>query len=305
MIDTLTQMALMIAIGLAWRSLTPAGLSAERVRPILTSLVLYVFLPALVLEVLWQAPVGVNSVKFSIIGITCIVASTALAAITGLLLRMPKPRLGALILASAFANVTYLGLPVLQETFGPWARSVAIQMDFFAASPMVFTLGVWVAKKLGTHEEVKAQAWWRYFNIPPFWAAGVAVALNIYQVPMPTWLAGTLAKLAAGVTPLMLIALGLALNWRSLHGRVAGYMLPVVLVKLAAMPAMAWLLVQFLPLPGEQAAAAVLEMAMPSMVLGLVFCDRYRLDSELFAMAVTVTTALSFITLPFWYRLLT
>lgn len=51
-------------------------------------------------------------------------------------------------------------------------------------------------------------------------------------------------------------------------------------------------------------AAAVMEMAMPSMVLGIVFCDRYRLDSALYAMAVTLTTLLSLFTLPFWYGVL-
>jgi len=43
---------------------------------------------------------------------------------------------------------------------------------------------------------------------------------------------------------------------------------------------------------------------MPCMVLGIVVCDRYRLDSSLYAMAVTVTTAISLITLPFWHSVL-
>ncbi|MDP3933394.1 MAG: AEC family transporter, partial [Methylococcaceae bacterium] len=55
---------------------------------------------------------------------------------------------------------------------------------------------------------------------------------------------------------------------------------------------------------GDYRAAAVLDIAMPSMVLGIVFCDRYYLDSSLYAMAVTVTTALSLITLPLWHSLL-
>jgi hypothetical protein len=48
----------------------------------------------------------------------------------------------------------------------------------------------------------------------------------------------------------------------------------------------------------------VLEAAMPSMVLGIVLCDRYRLDSSLYAMTVTVSTALSIVTLPMWFKLL-
>jgi hypothetical protein len=44
----------------------------------------------------------------------------------------------------------------------------------------------------------------------------------------------------------------------------------------------------------------VIEAAMPSMVLGLVFCDRYGLDTALYAAAVTLTTLLSLLTLPLW-----
>jgi len=45
----------------------------------------------------------------------------------------------------------------------------------------------------------------------------------------------------------------------------------------------------------------VLEAAMPSMVLGLVLCDRFRLDTTLYALAVTVTTLLSLLSLPLWF----
>jgi len=37
------------------------------------------------------------------------------------------------------------------------------------------------------------------------------------------------------------------------------------------------------------------------MVLGLVICDQFNLDTALYAVTVTVTTALSLLTLPLWY----
>jgi predicted permease len=67
------------------------------------------------------------------------------------------------------------------------------------------------------------------------------------------------------------------------------------------MPIVAMAIVGFLPMAVDYKAAAVLDLAMPSMVLGIVICDRYRLDSSLYAMAVTITTVISLISLPFWY----
>ena len=81
-------------------------------------------------------------------------------------------------------------------------------------------------------------------------------------------------------------------------------MTPVILIKMLLMPIFAIALAGYLPIEGKYKAAAVLDLAMPSMVLGIVFCDRYRLDSALYAMTVTLTTALSLITLPFWHGVL-
>ena len=58
-------------------------------------------------------------------------------------------------------------------------------------------------------------------------------------------------------------------------------------------------------LSGDLRAAVVIEAAMPSMVLGIVLCDRFKLDVGLYATAVTVTTALSIVALPVWFHLLT
>ena len=46
------------------------------------------------------------------------------------------------------------------------------------------------------------------------------------------------------------------------------------------------------------------EAAMPCMVLGLVICDRFKLDTALYASVVTFTTALSMISLPVWFEIL-
>ena len=41
---------------------------------------------------------------------------------------------------------------------------------------------------------------------------------------------------------------------------------------------------------------------MPTMLMGLVLCDRYGLNSGVYAAAITVTTLLAFVTLPLWYQ---
>jgi len=297
-------MTLLMVCGAGWRIAKPGGLSAEHTRQVLTTVVYYLLLPAMVLEVLWSADIGVHSFQYALLGIGSIVFAIFCLWIIGALFKFEHRRLGAMILAAAFPNVTYLGLPVLEQTFGSWARSVVIQMDLFAATPLLFTVGVMIARHYGEESSEKSRPLWLFFNAPPFWAAVVAVLLNINGCVAPVWLLGVLQKLSAAVVPLMLFSLGLALSWKAVTARNIPYVIPVIIIKMALMPLFAMVLAGFLPMAGEHSAAAVLDLSMPCMVLGIVFCDRYRLDSSLYAMAVTVTTAISLITLPFWHSVL-
>ena len=280
------------------------GLSAEQTRLALTSVVYYVFLPAMVLDVLWKADIGWQSLQYSLLGCGTILLGTLFSWLLSKLLKFKNPQTGAFILAAAFPNVTYLGLPVLEQAFGSWARSVVIQIDLFAAAPMVFTVGIALARYFGTDYEEKPKFLLNYFNTPPFWAAFLAVVLNLNHVQPPEWLFGLLQKMSAAVAPLMIFSLGLALSWRAIRWGNLSYLLPVILLKLLLFPWFALHLAEVVQLREQFKAAAVMDLAMPSMVLGVVFCDRYRLDSALYATAVTLTTGLSLLSLPFWYGVL-
>ncbi|MGR9100129.1 MAG: AEC family transporter [Gammaproteobacteria bacterium] len=301
MSSTLLQMTVLIGFGVLWRGIRPAGLPAEQVRLVLTSVVFYLMLPALILNVLWRAEIGMQSMQFTVLGVASNFFGMLSVWLCSKVFRFTRPQLGSIMLAASFPNVTYLGLPVLEQTFGEWARSVAIQLDLFAGTPMLFTAGILIARHYGRVDETQEKTIPAFFNVPPFWAAGIAVALNLNQVEAPLPVSSILQRLSDGVVPLMLFSLGLALDWRALRWGKIPHVLPVVIIKMLLMPLFAVWLAGLILFEEKYRAASVLEMAMPSMVLGIVFCDRYRLDSSLYAMAVTLTTALSLIALPLWY----
>lgn len=305
MLNVLFQMSGLILCGIAWQIVKPHGLEAVPTRKVLTSLVYYLLLPALVLSVLWEADLGTASVL--------IAAAAALGVVVGLLLSFASCRMckirpaeaGALILAAAFPNATYLGLPVLEATFGSVGRSVAVQYDLFACTPLLFTLGVWVAARMGsgaTAAEGKNKSVAKdLLGIPAVWAALLALTFNSFDVPMPEVIDGFLTLLERGVVPLMLISLGLSLEWQRSRWRLLPSLIPVVLLSLLIIPALVLLVTSMMGLSGDLQAAVVMEAAMPSMVIGLVLCERFNLDISLYAAAVTVTTVLSMVTLPLWY----
>jgi len=302
MLETLLQMITLIACGVGWRFLSPGSLTPEQVRHGLTESVYYLFLPALVLVVLWQAPMGLDTLKISLLASSGIVAALLLSRLACGLCNMPTATAGAIMLAAAFPNATYLGLPVLQTTFGDWARSIAIQYDLFAATPLLFTVGILLAQRFGEgHAETGFLH--RLMRIPPLWAAILGSGLNLLGVPLNGNLDIILNLLGDTVIPLMLVALGLSLQWRSISVQQIPPLIIVSGIQLLLMPLLVWQLAQPLGLEGDFLSAVVLEAAMPSMVLGLVLCDRFRLDTTIYALAVTVTTLLSLLTLPLWFSL--
>jgi predicted permease len=300
--STLLQMTLLMTCGVAWRLFRPAGLSARHTRIVLTSVVYYLLMPAMILEVLWKTQLGIESLQYTLLGWGSLTFAIACIWLIGKTVKMSKKHLGTLILASAFPNITYLGLPILEQTYGSWVRPVVIQLDVFSAAPYLFTVGLLIVRHYGEEEEPKSP--WLALNAPPFWAAALAVGLNMNGINAPDWLMAVLQKLSAAAAPLMIISLGMALDWQALSWRNTPYMLPVFLIKMFVMPLGAWFLARQLGLDAAHQAAAVLDLAMPSMLLGIVFCDRFRLDSPLYAMAVTLTTLSSLLALPFWHSLL-
>lgn len=293
-------MALLISIGWLWQQFAPKHISALSHRRALTDLVFYILLPALVLNVIWTAPFDADTVKISLTAISRLATSVLLMWLCCKFLNVTRPQQGALLLAATFPNATYLGLPVASEVLGSWAQAVVIKFDLFACTPVLFTLGVLLAQHFGS-AHVKAHPVRELLKVPPLWALVVAALLNIVGVPQPVMVQHALASLAGGVVPLMLIALGMSLRWDTLKIQFLPMLLAVCVIGLFFAPLMALQVAGRMGLPAETLKAVVLLSAMPTMVFGIVVCERYHLDSALYAAAVFVSSLVSIFTLSAWF----
>lgn len=305
MFTTLIGMSSIIAVGLAWRLLL-GGEQAEAVRAQLARAVYAIFLPALVLHVMWKTPVNLDVLRIPVVA----AAGVLLSLLAAVLIYGDGRRVGgrkaagALLLASCFGNVTYLGLPVLSQTFGAWAQSVAIPFDLFANTPLLFTVGIMVAGRFGGSDKL-AHPMVELLRVPALWAAVAGLLLSLFATPMPAWVDESLGVLGAAVVPLMLLSIGMALRWQSGWLGRAPALLPVIVIQLLLMPLIVWGACIGVGMPNKLLAPSVIEGAMPCMVLGLVLCDRFKLDASLYAEAVSLTTILSLLTLPAWLHILT
>ncbi|HZJ81126.1 MAG TPA: AEC family transporter [Guyparkeria sp.] len=302
MISVILQMAGIIALGQVWRYRALGGWTADRARGALTTSVYYLFLPALVFSVLWRAPLGVDTLRIAGTATVAVLSSLALMAVLGRAMRLGRLQFGALLLAAAFPNATYMGLPLLGSLFGDAGRAIAIQYDLFACTPILLSLGILLAARYGDSEE-KVHPVKTLLKVPPLWAAIAGAGLNLAGVPQPDWAAEGLDRIGAAVVPLMLVALGMSLRLETLTGRQLLTVSPAIAIQLLWMPLVAMGFALAVGASGMTLTAVVLEAAMPVMVLGLVICDRFGLDTTLYATTASASTLLALLTLPFWHGL--
>lgn len=301
MFAVLAQMSLLIACGTFWQMYAPKHIPSLAHRRALTDLVFYILLPALVLDVIWRAPLDSSSLQISLMAMSGLATGAILMWVMLRFFKASKKQTGALMLAATFPNSTYLGLPVLDQVLGSWSNSTVLQYDLFACTPILLTLGILLARHYG-NDDVEVHPVKELLKVPPLWAVTFAITLNLLNIEQPDIIHSGLSVLAGGVVPLMLIALGMSIRWQSLRLRFFPLLMPVVLISLFLVPASVYFISSAIGMAQHLSTVVTLVAAMPTMVFGIVICERYQLDSELYAAAVTLTTITSLLTLPLWFQ---
>ena len=300
----LGEFVVFMGIGMLWRRFMPMQVSADALQRSLTALLYVVFVPGLLLTTLWKTQMDATLLRIAVAA----VGSTAAGLAAGWFWFRNKnlsPAIkGSFIVAAAFGNVALLGLPVSTTLVAPWTVRTAATFEAFAVVLLLFTAGALLVYRLGGQESGR-RPWMDIVREPVVWAIAAGIALNVAHVRMPAWAGAWLNLLSAGLTPVALIAVGLALQWHTQWNQIARFMLPVAAIQLILIPVVLWVLVHIVALRGAQTLSSlVLQAAMPSALLGFVFCDRHKLDISAYSAAFTLTTALAFITVPLWFQAL-
>lgn len=300
MLDVFLALFALMAAGILIR-FVPRIPSATDLRAAIGSMVLNVFLPALTFQSLATAPLSHELWMIPAISIATALVSAALGWLVVVRVigsRLHDAQMGALILAATFCNATYLGLPVVTKVVGPDFARIPIVFDMLGMSPVLFTLGAWIGIRYGSSSDQRTigHSLRSIFTLPPFLAAVAGLLLNIAGVPLPGAVTTFTSMAGSVVAPLMLFSIGLALQ--APQRRQAAILAPSVVIKLVVAPLVAYALSHLTPMASSVELATVLEAAMPTMVLTMVFAQRYHLDTELLAQAILFSTVLSMLTLP-------
>ena len=298
---------MIIAAGYAWRFFNPGGIDRHQVRHALSVAVLHFFMPALAFGLIASAHVDRSFVAVpltaAVVTLSGIVAGFAAYKLLPWFRSIDRPAIGVLVIVASFGNVTYLGLPVITEMLGTQFGYVAILYDLLAATPILLTVGVFIAARYGSGKTVSiAVSLKRVLKLPPLWGVAAGMAVHAAGIGVPQLILDTASLMGKAVIPVMTFTVGLALDFRDLKRLPLA--VPALVLKLLAAPLLAWWVGSRLGLAAEALKAVTIEGAMPVMVLSLVVADEFDLDVPLAATCIAVSTVALFFTMPLMMRIL-
>jgi hypothetical protein len=297
--------ALLVAAGGLWARFSREP-PADRLRRDLNRLVIDVFAPPLLFALSAQATIDLQTLTVPVMvaagTLLNLVFLYPLLFLSPLGRSLPRETRAAVLLAGMFGNVLFMGYPVLTFLYGPLGGSYAAFADVLATNPLLWTLGVWVATRLG-HEGGRGHSLFRtVLRLPPVWGFGLGLLVNIAGIQVAP-LVEAAHFMGQATIPLMLFTLGLSVPWTAL--RPSAPVLAAAGVKLVLTPLVVLAITAALLGPlGQAQNAGVLEVAMPGMVMAATLADRFGLDVRAAALTTGWTTLLFMATLPAWIAVL-
>ncbi len=289
--------AILVAMILLGTFLRRIGVLKEEYGPIFARIVTDVTLPALIFLAVSQHPVRFGQLLPPAVLVVAEVVSGFAAWGVGRALRLSRPQLGALILASMFGSSAFLGYAVIKDLFQGDTRAIAeaAMISEFGVGLLIFTVGVAIAMRFGANNST-----WRdamkpalvFFRSPIFIALISGIVVSLIGVPKESqmWkLASKILETIANANTLMVtMTIGIMLKFHDLRKA-----LPVVIlacgVKLVLQPVSAGLLADIMHFSDDFRGLVVIEAAMPSAALSAVFAKRYACDGELASVLVFAT----------------
>lgn len=287
------------------RILHPAHVS------VLNGLVVNVTLPALIVKGLLEAPRLPAADALAPLALLAAEAVTiSLALLLGRLARLPAPTQGALLMTGTFGNTGFLGYPIALAVL-PRLFPVTILLDQFGMTIAMYLgaglIGARYGESRGEPREAK-QAMLLFLRSPLFLSLALGLLLHLlpWPVALTHWpiartLGNTLMQcltyVGQGTTPVVLLALGVALRPEAARA----YFSPLVLaclLKLLVCPVAMWAVARAFGLHGTLLEVGILSAAMPTSVMSSVLSGEHDLAGEYAVAVVFASTVLSAATVP-------
>ena len=201
--------------------------------------------------------------------------------------------------ALIFNNATFLGYPIVVNTFGP-TGIIAYCGFIIAFNIALFSYGIWLFERKVSLKLIKSVA-----TNPNILAVLLGMILFLSSFKLPSFITDAVGFVGGATTPLSIICIGFMLsraNFKSLAKR--WRLALVALIQLIVGPLATYFALTALNFPTEVITVCTLIQALPTATSLGLFATKYGGNNIEASELVTISTLLSVITLPLMILLL-
>lgn len=301
-IQALTVLISVIFLG---KYLRQWGLLKESDGAVFTKIIINVTIPALIFSALSKQRFDPDKLMLAVTMIVSQLACAFLAWGISSILKMSRPRKGALILASTFTSSAFLGYAVVKEVFHNEAEALADAaiVSELGVATLLFTFGVFIAMHFGSVDHgksTKTSEILKFFYSPIFIALVSGIGISFVNLPEKNILVSSfymaLTMISNANTFLVALTIGVMLNFKDLR-KVWWVVLIAVIIKLIIQPILSYTQAVSYGFPPLWHEIVVLEAAMPTAAMTAVFAKQYKCDAELTSILIFATFISSCITM--------
>jgi len=288
-----------------------AGLGMQHIKVIpanahvaLNQFAIYISLPAMALY--YIPKIAISSKLFYPLGVAWVgfLVSWLFFAGLGKWLHWPKKLTGCLILTGGLGNTAFVGLPVIEALYGKKGLETAIIVDQPGYFVVVSTLGILVAALYSKGMPTASSVLKKVLLFPPFLAFFAGFCMNLAHHDFNDTVQEVIHRLAATVTPIALVAVGLQLKIER-KSRHWNFLALGLFFKLILTPLLFFILYKvILKGPKLETDVSVMQAAMATQITAAILASVNGLKPRLSGMMVGIGIPLSFITMALWYLLL-
>ena len=290
----ITILSIILMIGLGYFLKKIDFLSEDAVDP-LNKLVMYILLPCMIFSAISTADLTLLP-KLGVLPFVIIASSGITGIVSYFILKrwgLDDVTLWSVLVTVMIANTGFMGYPINLGIFGQDGFLRAIFSDIATLCVFLF-LSYVLALKFGGNVKT---AFKKIVFFPSLWAIILGLAINFLNIPIGPVLENTIGYLGQGTIPLIMIVLGLSINFDGIT-RSKSMIAFTSIMKLVFFPFAALMIANFLGLVNLEHTVSVVEAAMPSGMMSLLLSITYKLDYELTSDCIFINTVISLITLP-------
>lgn len=268
----------------------------------ITNLLLTVFMPAS-LFMAFPSEYDENSLHLFFAGLTAGILVMLVLIVLSRFIFSKRWMKGGMRYESQFAlifnNATFLGYPIVVNTFGP--TGVIAYLGFIIAfNVALFSYGVWLFEHKVTLKLLKGIT-----TNPNIIAVLLGMVLFLAEVRLPAPITDAVGFVGNATTPLSIICIGFMLSRAELKTLTRKWRLIVTaLIQLILGPIVTFALLTILKLPAEVVSVCTLIQALPTATSLGLFATKYGGNNIESSELVAVSTVLSVVTLPIMILLL-